>query len=97
MVSVWPLTTTSCTGAEGVDDGGCAVDDAPRAGVGDATGWADGCGWATGGLRLVVGRRLVCAIDADEKIRSSIAENRVVGRRVFENFIRCLSSVWLRY
>ena len=82
----------------GTGDVGAGVCAGALADVGDDDGWAAG-GWAADGwaagrcvaggvLRLVVGRRLVCAIDADEKNRSSIAVNRIVGRRVVEDFIR---------
>ena len=59
--------------------------------LGDAGGWAVDGGVAADDLRLVVGRRLVCAIDADEN-RSSIARRRIVWDRVAEDFIRELSS-----
>ena len=74
--------TTSDTGdaarvdAAGVVDGG-VVDVLP---TGVVAGWTVGfgCGVVAVGLRLVVGRRLVWAIDADEKISSNIAGKRMV-------------------
>ena len=77
----------------GAGDAGCAAEtgavfvggDAGRAGVGDAGRCTLDCGVATDDLR-VVGRRLVCAIDVDEKTKSSITGTRLAG--VFEDFIR---------
>lgn len=60
--------------------------DVERLGVGDVGGWVVDCGVAVDDLRVVVGRRLVCAIEADEKSNSSIAARTIVG--VVEGFIR---------
>ena len=68
--------------------GDAGVADVPLAGVGDAGGWPAGCCVAVDVLRLVDGRRLVCAIDANEKNRISIAGKTSVGRRFVEDFIR---------
>lgn len=68
------------------------MDDVARVGVG--AGWAADCGVATDGLRLVVGRRLVWAIDADEKIKSSIAGKTSVGAMGVDSFIR---EPWFGY
>lgn len=84
MVTVWPLMTTSDTGdAARVVDAGvvdAGVADVLPVGVGDVAGWTGGCGCGVVavGLRLVVGRRLVWAIDADEKISSNIAGKRMI-------------------
>jgi hypothetical protein len=84
---------------------GCVVEvGAPLADFGDFAGvrdagarvagfWAAGCSVVVDVLRVVDGRRLVCAIDTDEINRSSIAGNKIGGRRIVENFIR----VRLRY
>jgi hypothetical protein len=63
------------------DDVGVAgdsdVDDGPRAGVGDAFG----CGVLADVLRVLVGRRLVCALDTEEKTSSRVIEKRKVRQK----------------
>jgi hypothetical protein len=68
------------------------VDDVAPVGVG--AGWAADCGVATVALRLVAGRRLVWAIDVDEKIKSSIAGKTSVGAMGVDGFIR---EPWFGY
>ena len=73
----------------GVADAGVAdagVADVLPVDVDGVAGWTAGFGFVVGWgccvvavvLRLVVGRRLVWAIDVDEKISSAIAGNRMV-------------------
>lgn len=81
-----------------VEVGAALVELGDLAGVGDADAcdadcWDAGCCVVVDVLRVVDGRRLVCASDADETNRSRIAANRIAGRRVVEDFIR----VRLRY
>ena len=66
--------------------GGCVVADVTLAGGGD--GWAVGCDFdvVAGVLRLVDGRRLVCAIGAVVKINSSRA-GKTIGAAKVEDFI----------
>lgn len=53
------------------------VDDGPRAGVGEAVG----CGVFADVLRVVVGRRLVCALDTEEKTSNRVIEKRKVRQK----------------